>query len=91
MTQVTNGVVPRNGRSIDAVLREYAPDEAAQFRDELQAALRTAARTLDLDAAEQVIDRWWGVAHLRMAPPTSDERALLERARSGDFSGLYEH
>lgn len=44
-------------------------------------ALRTAS-------VQSVLDRWHALATMAANPLTDDERAQVERARSGDFTGL---
>lgn len=78
--------VRRTGPAIRAVLADVAPLECRTFEAELSAALREATHTLDLTTAEAVLDRWWGIATLRLNPPTANEQQALARARTGDFS-----
>ncbi len=80
--------VERSGPAIRAVLAKLAPDELAEFEAEFRIALADADDTFDLAPVNQVLDRWWARAHLRLHPPTADERAAVERARRHDFSGL---
>ena len=62
--------VARTGPAILQALRDVAPGEAETFAGEYRAALRRAAASLDVSEAEQVLTRWWGVAYLRLNPPT---------------------
>jgi hypothetical protein len=40
--------------------------------------------------AQQVLDRWWGIAVIRANPLSDHEQAQLARAREGVFDGLWE-
>jgi hypothetical protein len=80
--------IERSGPAIRAVLEAHSPHECGEFQAELRRALAEADDDLDLSRVDAVLDRWWGIAHLRANPPTEAERAAIERARSGDFSGL---
>lgn len=61
-----------------------------RFEEELTAALERAGAELDLAPAEEVLDRWWGIAAIRTNPLTEGEREQLARARTGDVTGLWE-
>jgi Family of unknown function (DUF6247) len=82
--------IERSGPAIRAALAETSASECAQFEAELTAALQRATTELDLAPAEQVLDRWWGIAAIRTNPLTEAEREQLTRARAGDFTGLWE-
>jgi hypothetical protein len=72
-------------QDIAVALRAYGfSGEAEQFDTELREASGDATMNRSLD-------RWWGIACLRQMPPTEAEEELLDRARVGDFSGLYQH
>ncbi|UQX13643.1 hypothetical protein M5I08_25055 (plasmid) [Candidatus Mycobacterium methanotrophicum] len=43
----------------------------------------------DLARVVAVLTKWWGRAHLRMQPPTADERAAVARVAAGDDTGLH--
>jgi hypothetical protein len=88
MTAATK--IERSGPAIRAALAEVSPSECAQFEAELAAALARASAELDLAPADEVLDRWWGIAVIRANPLTEAERAQLARARAGDFTGLWE-
>ncbi|HET9649114.1 MAG TPA: DUF6247 family protein [Microlunatus sp.] len=62
-------------------------DGAAQFASEHRAALQPTAATFDLSESEPVLDRWWGIAHLRLNPPTAEERGLVRRLNAGEDVG----
>lgn len=79
----------RTGPAIRAVLAELAPDDLAEFEAEFRRALAETDDDFDLQRVNAVIDKWWGVAHLRLHPPTPEERAIVARVAEGDFSGLY--
>ncbi|WP_344806799.1 hypothetical protein [Microlunatus ginsengisoli] len=34
-----------------------------------------------------MLDRWWGIAHLRLNPPTEEERDLVHRLHAGGDVG----
>lgn len=40
------------------------------------------------DRVGEVLDRWWGIAHLRLNPPTDEERRIIAQAGGGYFTGL---
>lgn len=80
VTTVTK--IERSGPAIRAVLRDVSPAECAQFEQELASALARAATELDLRPADEVLDRWWGIAAIRMNPLGDVERKQLARARS---------
>lgn len=88
MTAATK--IERSGPAIRATLAEVSPSECARFEHELAAALERATAELDLAPADEVLDRWWGIAAIRANPLDADERARLARARAGDFTGLWE-
>jgi hypothetical protein len=88
MTAATK--IERSGPAIRAALAEASPSECAQFEAELAAALARASAELDLAPADEVLDRWWGVAAIRANPLAEAEREQLTRARAGDFTGLWE-
>ena len=79
--------VERSAPAILQVLRDVAPDEAAQFEGEFRDALQQAAATFDLSPVNRVVNRWWGTAHLRLNPPTADERETVRRLRAGEDVG----
>lgn len=80
--------IERSGPAIREALARFAPTECPRFEAELGQALTTAAETLDLEPAQAVLDRWWGVAVIRANPLSEDEQAQVARARTGDFAGL---
>lgn len=80
--------IERSGPAIREALARFAPTECPRFESELGQALTTAAETLDLEPAQAVLDRWWGVAVIRANPLSDGEQAQLARARTGDFAGL---
>jgi len=79
--------VERSGAAILLTLQEVSAGEADQFADEYRAALQRAASTFDLSESERVLDRWWGIAHLRLNPPIEEERDLVRRLRAGEDVG----
>ncbi len=88
MTAATK--IERSGPAIRAALAEASPDECAQFEAEFAAALDQASAQMDLAPADEVLDRWWGIAAIRINPLTDAERDQVARARAGDFTGLWE-
>lgn len=79
----------RSGPSIRAVLAELAPEDLVEFEAEFRCALAEADDDFDLSRVQAVINRWWGRAHLRIHPPTAEERAAVARVAAGDDSGLH--
>ncbi len=88
MTAATK--LERSGPAIRAALAEASPDDCAQFEAEFAAALDQASAEMDLAPAEEVLDRWWAIAAIRVNPLTEAERDQVARARAGDFRGLWE-
>lgn len=80
--------VERSGPAIRAALAEASPDELPEFEAEFRIALAEADDDFDLSRVTAVLDRWWGRAHLRLNPPTPEERAVVEQVARGDFRGL---
>jgi hypothetical protein len=37
---------------------------------------------------DAVLDRWWGIAAIRANPLSEHEQAQVDRANTGDFTGL---
>lgn len=89
MAAVTVVRIKRSGPAILAALTLYAPHDRVRFEAEFRAALTRAAADLDLSAVEAVLGRWHAVATMAANPLTAEERAQLERAKTGDFTGLY--
>lgn len=83
--------VERTGPGIRAALCAYAPEDEAAFATELRDALLRAVQDLDLTAPQMVLRRWHARALMAANPLAADEVAQLERARSGDFTGLSVH
>lgn len=81
-------LVQRSGPEIRAALAEVAPDELPEFEAEFRIALAEADDDFDLARVNRVLDRWWGRLHLRLNPPTSAERAVVEQVARGDFRDL---
>lgn len=81
-------LVQRSGPAIRAALAEAAPDELPEFEAEFRIALAEADDDFDLSRVVRVLDRWWGRLHLRLNPPTSAEKAVVEQVARGDFRGL---
>lgn len=79
--------VERSPSAILQVLRDVAPAEAAKFEGEFRDALKQASATFDLAYLNRVVNRWWGIAHLRLNPPTAEEREAVRRLRAGEDVG----
>lgn len=58
-----------------------------QFEAEFGDALQQAAAAFDLAPVNRVLNRWWGTAHLRLNPPTLEERDLVRRLQAGENVG----
>ncbi len=89
MTTATTRI-ERSGPAIRAALGQLSPSECAQFEAEFTHAAHQAASDYDLAPAQQVLDRWWGIAVIRANPLSEHEQAQLARAREGVFDGLWE-
>jgi Family of unknown function (DUF6247) len=89
MATVTAVAIQRSGPAIRAVLAEHVPEDCARFEVEFRAALAGAADDLDLSTVEAVLARWHALATMAANPLTPEERAQLQRAKAGDFTGLY--
>lgn len=79
--------VERTGQAVLRALEEVAPSQAETFRREYRAALAEAAESLDLAKADAVLSRWWGIAYLRLNPPTAEEQDLVRRLQAGEDVG----
>lgn len=77
--------VDRTAPSIRAALASASPDELPDFEAEFHIALTEADDDFDTSRIDQVLNRWWGVAHLRLNPPTAEERAVADMLATGDF------
>ena len=79
---------PRNGRGGRAFAGATAaevhaaliPEEAAEFKQEWQAALTKAAETLDLTEVFAILESWRTVAQLTAAAGAEAHRAMYRRA-----------
>lgn len=80
--------VQRSGPAIRAALATAAPHELPEFEAELRIALAEADDDLDLARVDHVLNRWWGRAHLRLNPPTPEEKAVIAQVAAGDFHNL---
>ncbi len=89
MGELNSVGVERSGPAIRAVLAELAPDDLVEFSAEFRIALAEADDTFDLAPVQAVVNKWWAIAYVRLHPPTPEERAVMERVRRGDFSGMY--
>lgn len=75
--------VERSGPGIRSALAAAAPDDLPEFEAEFRIALAEVDDDFDLTRLDRVLDRWVGVAHLRLNPPTAAETALIERVARG--------
>ena len=82
--------IERSGPAGRAALARRSPTECAQFEAEFAQATARAGAEYDLAAAQQVLDRWWGIAVIRANPLSEREQAQLARVRDGVFDGLWE-
>jgi Family of unknown function (DUF6247) len=81
-------VVERSGPAIRAVLAEHSPQECSQFEEELREALSRTSADLDVSRIDKILTRWHRRATIAANPLTAEERAVLERAKAGDYTGL---
>ncbi len=88
MVTVTVVAIEPSGPAIRATLTEHAPGDEHRFAAEFRDALARAADDLDLTGPQAVLARWHALATMAANPLTVDERAQVERARAGDFTGL---
>jgi hypothetical protein len=82
--------IERSGPAVRAALARLSPQECAQFEAEFTKATARAGAEYDLAPAQQVLDRWWGIAVIRANPLSEREQAQLARVRDGVFDGLWE-
>ncbi|HEX4249108.1 MAG TPA: DUF6247 family protein [Pseudonocardia sp.] len=80
--------IERSAPAIRAVLAEVSPEECGRFEVEFVDGLARSGAEFDLAPVETVLDRWWGIAVIRVNPLSEHEAAQLAAARSGDLSGL---
>jgi hypothetical protein len=80
--------IERSAPAIRAVLAQVSPEECAQFEAGFAEGLARASAEFDLAPAEAVLDRWWGIAAIRVNPLSEQEAAQVAAARGGDFTGL---
>lgn len=90
MATVTAVTIERSGPAIRAALAEYAPADEPRFATELRAALARAGDDLDLAGPQAVLARWHALAAMAANPLTAQERAQVQRAKDGDFTGFSE-
>ena len=79
--------IARTGAAILSALQEVSPAEAETFADEYRKALQRASASLDLAESERLLDRWWGVAYMRLNPPTAEELEIRRRLDAGEDVG----
>jgi hypothetical protein len=80
--------IERSAPAVRAVLAQVSPDECAQFEVEFAEGLARAGAEFDLAPAEAVLDRWWGIAAIRLNPLSEQEKAQVVAARGGAVAGL---
>src|SRR5438309_11426070 len=56
---------------------QVSPEECAQFEAEFAEGLARASAEFDLAPAEAVLDRWWGIAAIRVNPLSEQEAAQV--------------
>ncbi|WP_425562433.1 DUF6247 family protein [Microlunatus aurantiacus] len=61
--------------------------ECAEFERDFAAAAEQAGGAVETAPLEIALDRWWRIAAVRGNPLADNERAMIDRARSGDFNG----
>jgi len=88
VTTTTATTVERSGPGISTALEKYAPQERPRFEAELRDALARASDDLDVSRVDEVLSRWHSRAAIVANPLTSEEQAVVRRARAGDLSGL---
>jgi hypothetical protein len=88
VTTATATTVERSGPGISTALDKYAPEERPRFEAELRDALARASDDLDVSRVDDVLRRWHSRAVIVANPLTSEEQAVVRRARAGDLSGL---
>lgn len=82
-------IIERTGPAVRAALLAYSSaEECAQFEAELRSALARAAEDLDLSRPQEVLAHWHALVTLDANPFTDEERALIARMKSGDYTGL---
>ena len=79
--------IARTGAAILSALQDVSPAEAVTFADEYRKALQRASASLDLAESERLLDRWWGVAYMRLNPPTAEELEIRRRLDAGEEVG----
>ena len=79
--------IARTGPAILSALQDVSPAEAVTFADEYRKALQRASASLDLAESERLLDRWWGVAYMRLNPPTAEELEIRRRLDAGEEVG----
>lgn len=57
------------------------------FEEQFRQALLDAEQRFDLQPAEAVLDRWWGIAAIRANPLSPAEQDQVAGARAGDDTG----
>jgi hypothetical protein len=80
--------IERSAPAIRAVLAEVSPPECARFEAEFAESLARASAEFDLAPAEAVLDRWWGIAVIRVNPLSEREAAQVAAAKAGELTGL---
>jgi hypothetical protein len=59
----------------------------SQFERDFCDALQQASATFDLSPVNRVVNRWWGIAYLRLNPPTAKEQDAIRRLHAGEDVG----
>ena len=89
MTTARAVVIARSGPAVYAALAQHEPGCEAVFAAELREALTRAAEDLDLAGPLTVLDRWCARANMAANPLSDQEKALIERAKAGDPTGMW--
>jgi Family of unknown function (DUF6247) len=89
MTTARAVVIARSGPAVHAALAQHEPGSEAVFAAELREALTRAAEDLDLAGPLAVLDRWCARANMAANPLSDQEKALIERAKAGDPTGMW--
>lgn len=84
----TPTIIERSGPAIRAALLAHASERCVEFEAELRSALARAAKDLDLSGPQAVLTHWHAVATMAANPLTDNEREQIERAKTGDLTGL---
>lgn len=88
-TTVTFVAIERSGPAIRASLNEHYPEDGVRFETEFRGAMARAADNFDLTDPQTVLTRWHALATMAANPLTDEERKQVDRAKAGNFTGMY--